>query len=97
MEDDELVITGTLIEGPDVNLVSLAGLQLSEEEWYAIWEKVSPRELLVEVLECEEIELEEMDGGPGLSDSRYEYLCGDRDEFIARLSDALLRLAGRTV
>jgi hypothetical protein len=89
----DLIITGTLIGGPRTNLVALAGLKLSDDAEQRIWERVSPRRLLVDVLGCEEVEVAERDDGPGLSDSVYEYRCGPRAEFIARLREVLLEHA----
>jgi hypothetical protein len=93
--DRELIFYGTLIEGPDVDLIDLSGLDLTAEEQERVWSEVSPRTLLVEELDCEEIELDEFEGGPGMSDSRYEYRCGPRHAFIARLAAVLLRRSGR--
>lgn len=95
MHSDSFVIQGTLIEGPSVDLIALSGVQLTEGEEEKIWEEISPRTLLVEILDCEEIELEEFDEVPGMSDKVYEYRCGPREEFIERLSDALLHYAGK--
>lgn len=81
----EFVFKGTLIEGPDIDLVELAGLNLSDEQEFKLWEQITPRDLLVNDLWCEEIELEEQDDIPGMSDSVYEYRCGEREEFILRL------------
>ena len=41
---------------------------------------------------CEEIELYETDDIPGLSDSYYEYLCGDYDEFVKQLRAFMIQL-----
>lgn len=95
-ELDELILTGTLLEGPDVDLIELSGLNLSDEEQDRIWDEISPRNLLVDCLNCEEIEVDEFEGGPGMSDSTYEYRCGSRDSFVKRLSEILLQKAGRS-
>jgi hypothetical protein len=92
IRDEEFVFTGTLIEGPDIDLVALSGLELSEEDMDRIWDEISPQGLLVDVLNVEEIEAGEIDSIPGMSDSYYEYRCGPKTEFIAKLRSALLQL-----
>jgi hypothetical protein len=89
---DELTFTGSLIEGLSVDLISLAGLELTDEQCDRIWGKISPRDVLVEHLHCEEIELDSSDDLPGMSDSTFEYRCGPRAVFIQRLKEVLLGL-----
>lgn len=88
--EDDLIFTGSLIEGLDVDLASLAGLDLTEEQREKIWSEVSQREVLVEHLGCEEIEIARTDSAPGMSDSTFEYRCGPRADFVQRLKDLLL-------
>ena len=95
MDSEDFVILGTLIEGPEIDLIELSGLELTEEEQQRIWDEITPRRILVEDLLCEEIEIEEFDDAPGLSDSSYEYLCGPREQFIERLRKVLLRYTGK--
>jgi len=45
--------------------------------------------MLTEILDCAEVVIEELEGGPGMSDSTYEYYCGPRDDFIKRLRNEL--------
>lgn len=80
--DGDYSFTGRLIDGPDIDLEALAGLTLTDDESDRIWGRISRRSLLIECLDCEEIELEEIEGGPGLSDSIYEYRCGDKADFV---------------
>ena len=95
MDSEDFVILGTLIEGPEIDLIELSGLELTEEEQQRIWDEITPRRILVEDLLCEEIEIEEFDDAPGLSDSVYEYRCGPREQFIERLRKVLLRYTGK--
>lgn len=94
-EECEVVFRGTLIEGPGVDLIRLAGLNPSDSSEEAIWNQISRRSLLVDVLGCEEIEIESVDEIPGLSDSLFEYRCGPSSVFIPKLRQALLDYLGK--
>jgi hypothetical protein len=89
---DDLVFTGSLIDGPHIDLVGLAGIQLSDDEHDRLWDDTSPRDLLVDILDCEEIELYEIDDMPGRSDRFFEYRCGPREEFIEKLRKELAEI-----
>jgi len=83
-----LEFKGTLIEGPEVNLLELSGLELTWSDYIKIWEKndsINERDLLIWHLDCEEFELNEIDDSPMHSDVYVEYYCGDFDEFISKL------------
>ena len=86
--------TGSLVDGPGIDLLELAGLDLTDEEHDRIWNAISPRDLLVEELSevCEEIELSEFEGGPGQSDTFYEYHCANKTAFVAQLRRVLRAL-----
>jgi hypothetical protein len=89
----EFTFTGTLIEGPDIDLIEISGLQLSEDDEELLWSENDRRQFLIDNELCEEIELEgEEDESdiPGMSDSLYEYCCGARDDFVASLRSAIL-------
>ena len=88
-----LEFKGTLIEGPEVNLLELSGLELTWSDYKKIWEKndsINERDLLIWHLDCEEFELYEIDESPMHSDVYYEYYCGDFDEFISKLRTWIL-------
>ena len=88
-----LEFKGTLIEGPEVNLLELSGLELTWSDYIKIWEKndsINERDLLIWHLDCEEFELYEIDESPMHSDVYYEYYCGDFDEFISKLRTWIL-------
>jgi len=83
-----LEFKGTFIEGPEVNLLELSGLELTWSDYIKIWKKndsINERDLLIWHLHCEEFELYEIDDSPMHSDVYYEYHCGDFDEFISKL------------
>jgi hypothetical protein len=91
---DEVVFRGTLMGGPEVDLIGFSGLQLGNRAIQAIWDQVTPARLLVDVLGCEEVEAESPDGEQGMFDAVYEYRCGAREAFLTALRAALLKLAG---
>jgi hypothetical protein len=86
----EFVFKGTLIEGPEIDLIELSGLNLSDEQTDKLWEQTTPQSLLTDDLGCEEIEVEGQDDIPGMSDSIYQYHCVEREAFILRLRTAIL-------
>lgn len=88
--DSEFTFSGTLISGPDVDLVALSGLQLSDADEERLWESITRRRLLLDYLLCEEIKLDEIEGGPGNSDSLFEYRCGEKEAFVSKLRNAIL-------
>lgn len=92
--DNDFVFSGSLVDGPSIDLIELSGLELTDDEQDRVWENTSPRDLLDEA-GCEEIELEEFEGGPGMSDTFYEYRCGPKETFVSELRAVLLRYLGR--
>ena len=83
-----LEFKGTLIEGPEVNLLELSGLELTRLDEIKIWEQddsINERDLLIWHLDCEEFELYEIDDSPMHSDVYVKYYCGDFDEFLNKL------------
>lgn len=92
LPDEDLVIEGSLMDGPDLDLIDLSGLSLTDDEVDRLWNDVSPRELLIEHLECEEVEIEEIDHAPGFTDRYVQYHCGGRSDFVMRLRETILEL-----
>lgn len=90
--EKEFIMTGTLIGGLDIDLVALSGIQLTEDEHCELWDEVSERDFLLWHLECEEFEIKTVDCVPGMSDSWYEYRCGDKDIFLTKLRAAIIDL-----
>jgi hypothetical protein len=85
-----LEFKGTLVEGPEISLSDLSGLELTYSDSDKIWTNINPRDALEEYLDCEEFELYEIDESPMHSDVYYEYYCGDFDEFISKLRTWIL-------
>jgi hypothetical protein len=88
---DDFCIKGSLIDGLEIDLVALAGLDLTDDERDRLWEAINERDLLTDELLCAEIDLYETDGAPGISDRYVEYRCGPRKDFVKRLRAALLK------
>ena len=80
---DKFVFYGTLIDGPGIDLLELAGLDLSDEDHDRLWNDLSPRALLAECECVEEFEEGDDDGFP--SDVWYSYEATSKE----RLSDEL--------
>ncbi len=91
--EEEFVFSGSLLDGLSVDLIDLAGLDLDDDERDRIWERLTPRDVLIEYCDCAEIDIDEFEGGPGMSDRYFEYRCGNKREFVERLRAALLELA----
>jgi hypothetical protein len=86
---------GTLMSGPDIDIIALAGLSLSSEEEDRLWNVTNPRDLLVARTSCEETPLYETDDAPGLSDSYFQYDHADSDVLAAELREAILAILHR--
>lgn len=87
--DETFTFRGTLMEGPEINLVELAGLKLTEDQENQLWDVVSRRDLLLSCDCCEEMLLEESDAIPGLSDSYFQYRCTSRQQLAEELREAI--------
>lgn len=61
----------SLIDGPELCLFELAGLFLVDEVYDHIWDTINWRDLLGLCSSVEIQELEEFEGGPGMSDTYY--------------------------
>jgi len=88
---DEYCIKGSLVDGLELDLVALAGLELTDEQRDRLWEAIDQRSLLTDELDCAEIDLYETDGAPGISDRYVEYRCGPKKDFVKRLRAVLLK------
>ena len=85
---ERFAFRGTLMEGPEIDLIALAGLTLTNVQ-EKLWDHTNQRELLSECLSCEEILVEKSDKVPGLSDSYFEYRCDDRAQLVKELREAI--------
>ncbi len=87
--DEAFVFRGTRMEGPDVDITSLAGLDLTEAEQEMLWDAVNERDLLLSCPCVTEIEEDTIDDAPGLSDSYYRYEATSREDLIKELREAI--------
>jgi antitoxin component YwqK of YwqJK toxin-antitoxin module len=87
-KNKEFVFRGSLMDGVEIDLLGLSGLELTDSDVDKIWGDINCSDLLAE-LDCVEIDLceidEDADEIPGQSDSFYEYQCGDKDQFARKL------------
>jgi len=83
----DFIFQGTQVGGLDIDIFALTGLDLSYEEIERITDQISRRDLIVNALDVEEIELYEIDDSPMHCDTYYEYRCGDYDEFVNKLKE----------
>ena len=81
----DFIFQGSQVGGLDIDIYALTGLDLSYDDIERITDEISTRDLIVNVLDVEEIELYEIDDSPMHSDTYYEYRCGDYDEFVNKL------------
>ena len=87
----DFIFQGTLVGGLDIDIFALTGLDLSYNDIEQITDQISRRDLIVNVLDVEEIELYEVDDSPMHSDTYYEYRCGDYDEFVNKLREWIVK------
>ena len=87
----DFIFQGTLVGGLDIDIFALTGLDLSYDDIERITDQISRRDLIVNVLDVEEIELYEVDDSPMHSDTYYEYRCGDYDEFVNKLREWIVK------
>jgi hypothetical protein len=83
------------MEGPELELLELTKLALSDDETDKIWSEMDPRDLLLEcpsVLEMEDYEIDEM---PGMSDVYYTYEVANKAVLASELRKAVLSILGR--
>ncbi len=95
LEDDkngEFVFRGSLINGLEIDLLKLSGIELTLSDVDKIWGDTNERVVVTEELDCEEIDLYESDDMPGQSDSYYEYRCNNKGEFVRKLRAWIIKL-----
>jgi len=92
---EEMILSGSLMDGPDLDLVAFAGLELSDEESDRLVDETNMRDLLCECESVQEVEKYEVDEIPGMSDVYYEYRVSDpvglREEVRTLILDRIRR------
>jgi len=91
-KDEAFVFRGSLINGLEIDLLELSGLELTISDVDKIWAYHNERDVVIEELGCEEIDLYESDDMSGQSDSYYEYRCDDKGEFVRKLRAWIIKL-----
>ena len=90
----EFKFTGSLMDGPHIDLVEVSGLNLSMSDEEQLWETISSIDLIRDYSLCEIIETDLIDEVPGYSDQYYECYCGDKVEFKRKLKEAIKDVLG---
>lgn len=84
--------TGTLIEGPDIDLTSIAELDLSDDQLDTLWSWTNSRDLLLSCPCVEEFCEEEIDDNPEASDSYYRYVAASKAVLRDELQEAISKI-----
>ena len=87
---------GSLVDGPLIDPVRLAKLDLTDDEYDQLVNENNYRDLLLECRCVEEIELGEFNGGPGASDVFYRYEASSKSQLSAELRRIILDKLGRS-
>ena len=87
---------GSLVDGPGIDPVRLAKLDLTDDEHDRLLNECSERNLLRECPCVEEIELGEFDEYPGTSDVFYRYEASSKSQLSAELRTIILDKLGRS-
>ena len=92
---DGFVFRGSLMEGPDIDLLSLAGLQLTDSEEDSLWSMTNPRDLLLECGCIDETLQREDEERINCADKYFTYRAPNRKVLVAELREAILRTIRR--
>jgi hypothetical protein len=80
----------SLIDGLSVDVFDLADLECTDELHDALWGERNWRSLIEECESVTLIEIEEHEGGPGMSDTYYWVAVDDLDTFRAEVREIIL-------
>lgn len=78
------------MDGPDIDVIAISGLSLTETEKERLWAETSPLELLRDCPSVEESEVGEVDEMPGQSDVFYEFHVRSKQVLESELRCAIL-------
>lgn len=92
-DHEKFTFTGTLMDGPDIDIIELSGLSLTDEETDKLWSKTNARTLLLECPALEEIKLDETDA-PLYSDVYYRYEAPSKEKLQEELKAAIKAIVG---
>lgn len=85
-----LGFAASLIDGPLVDFFDLADLERTQQLETSVWDKYSWQTLLRKCKAADLIEIDEHEGGPGMSDTFYWVVVHDLDEFRRELRELML-------
>jgi len=80
----------SLIDGLSVDIFDLAELECTDELHDALWGERNWRSVIEEFESVTLIEIEEYEGGPGMSDTFYWVAVDDLDKFREELREIIL-------
>jgi hypothetical protein len=83
------VFFGSLVDGPNIDLIKTAGLNLSDRDWDQLWGNINPRDLLLECACIEETDVDESDNFPGQSDAFYRYEATSLEKLKSELKESI--------
>jgi len=92
---EEMTFSGSLMDGPDLDLVAFAGLELTDEESDRLVDETNMRDLLCECESVQEVEKYEVDEITGMSDVYYEYCVSFPEGLRGELRTLILERIGR--
>lgn len=81
--------TGTLDGPDDFDLVSLSGLELSDDQYNQLWSVTSPNDILNQCSSVSIIEESDFDGMPGQSDTFFKYEATSKKELREELKEVV--------
>ncbi len=89
-EDYGQGFSASLVDGPSIDLFNAAGLEWTEQLDDAVWGERNWLTLLEECSSITIIEIEEYEGGPGMSDTYYWVAVDDPELFCRELKEIML-------
>ena len=89
---EPLVFSGTLMDGPDTDVLDCADINLSEEQWDELWSETSLYYLLEECAWIDKETVHEDEDRPLYSDAYFKYSVSSAnlEKFKAELRDVIL-------
>ena len=92
MTSKRFTFTGSVANGPDIDLVAMSGLKFTAQEQERLWRYVDPRTFLIEHLSIEETICGTCSEGNLSNSTELSYSYNSREGFIYALRNGLLAL-----
>lgn len=88
--EERQVFAGSYIDGPDVDLVDYASIELTDDERGRLWEATSAVRLLEECMACALVIDDAIDdAAPGMNDTFYSVWCADETALKRELANLI--------